>query len=292
MRPARAATATTVALLGACLLGGCATPAAASLPQGVTVSVFQNRFDYSLRQLEIQVSNGSDEPLTVTMAAFDSSRFTIPAVWDRPQLVPDGSARDLRVLLAKPVCDDNDVKDEDAQDIVVIDFTLVDGTRGTATVVPSDEQGKVDAIHQEDCLGESVAAIATISPPPEIQWTPGAHGPAALDIAVVPTGAAGRLTIHRAKGTVLLGLLDEAGSEAYDVPVERVVDGGSEASVIPLRLVPARCDPHAVEEDKRGTFFPLTVETSDGRSGTIYVAMSDKVRRSLYEFYADYCGLP
>jgi hypothetical protein len=285
MRPARAATATAVTV-GLLVLGGCATPATA-LPAGVTVSVFQNRFDYSLRQLELKVSNGTDSPLTVTMAAFDSTRFATPAVWDRPQLVPDGSARDLKVQLGEPVCDDSDPKDT-----VVIDFTLADGRSGTATVVPSDEQGKVDAIHQEDCLGESVAAIAMITAPPTIQWTPGAHGPASLDLAVVPTGAAGTLTIHSAKGTVLLSLLDEGGGETYDVPVERVVDAGSGASVIRLAVVPARCDPHAIEEDKRGTFFPLRVETSDGHSGTIYVAVSDDVRRSLYEFYADYCGLP
>jgi hypothetical protein len=272
----------------ALLLSGCAaTTGQAALPAGVTVSVFQNRFDYSLRQLELKVMNGTSMPITVTSAAFSSTRFATPATWDRPQLVPDGAARDLRVQLTDPVCDTVPPKDT-----VVIEFTLEDGTTGTATVTPTDEQARVDAINEEDCLGVSVAAIAAITAPASVRWTPGAHAPAALDISVVPTGAKGSLTLHYAKGTVLLSLVDAADGEPYDMPLEQVVDAGSGARVIPLALVPARCDPHAIEEDKRGTFFPLEVETGDGRSGKIYIGVSDEVRRSLYEFYADYCGLP
>jgi hypothetical protein len=258
-----------------------------ALPAGVTVSVFQNRFDYSLRQLELKVTNGSSTPITVTGAAFDSTRFATPATWDRPQIVPDGSARDLKVQLTDPVCGTASPKDS-----VVIEFTLEDGTSGTATVIPTDEQGRVDAINEEDCLGVSVATIATIVAPESIRWTPGVRAPAALDISVAPTGAEGSLTLHYAKGTVLFSLIDVADGQPYDMPLDRVVDAGADASVIPLALVPARCDPHAIEEDKRGTFFPFDVETGDGRSGTIYVAVDDEVRRSLYEFYADYCGLP
>ena len=272
----------------ALVLSGCAAAAGqAALPAGITVSVFQNRFDYSLRQLELKVTNGTNAAITVTSAAFASTRFATPATWDSPQLVPDGSARDLKVQLTDPVCDTAPPKDS-----VVIEFTLEDGTSGTATVIPTDEQGRVDAINEEDCLGVSVATIAAITAPASIQWAAGAHAPASLGISVVPTGAKGSLTLHYAKGTVLFSLIDAATGQPHDVPLDRVVDANTGASVIPLALVPARCDPHAIEEDKRGTFFPLDVETGDGRSGTIYVAVDDDVRRSLYEFYAGYCGLP
>jgi hypothetical protein len=277
---------------GAALIGvvvgsaGCGTPSV-SLPKGVTVSVFQNRFDYSLRVLELAVANATDTPITVTNASFVSTRFATPAVWDRPQEIPDGAARDLKVQLTDPVCDGAKPKDS-----VMIEFTLQDGRTGSATLTPTDEQGRVDTINDEDCLGVSVATIATITAPASTQWTPGAHRPAELDLSIVPTGADGTLTIHYAKGTVLLSLVDESNGQPYDMKLDQVVDAKSGASVIPLELEPARCDPHAIEEDKRGTFFPLEVETSDGRSGKIYIAVSDEVRRSLYEFYADYCGLP
>ncbi|CAN5236230.1 hypothetical protein BH11ACT4_BH11ACT4_12370 [soil metagenome] len=274
-------------LIGLAGTGCAARPAAASLPDGVTVSVFQNRFDYGARALELEIRNGTADPITVTAASFESTRFASPADWDRPQVVPDGSARDLKVQLPAPRCDGTA-----PVDTVVIAFTLADGRSGRATLTPTDEQGRVDAINAEDCLGVSVAAIAAITPPDAIRWTPGAHAPAAVDLAVVPTGAAGSFTIRYAKGTVLLSLVDEASGQPYDMALDRRVDAQAGASVIPLRVVPARCDAHAVEEDKRGTFFPLEVETDDGRSGKLYVAVSDEVRRGLYDFYADYCGLP
>ncbi|CAN5304839.1 hypothetical protein BH11ACT5_BH11ACT5_28080 [soil metagenome] len=272
--------------LAALALTGCAAPAA-ELPPTITASVFQNRFDYSLRQLEIKVANGTGATITVTRAEFESTRFTEAAVWDRPQEIPAGAARDLKVQLPDPVCDGAAPVDS-----VTLEVTLGDGTSGSVTVTPSDEQGRVDTINAEDCLGASVAAVASISPPAALDWVPGAHAPAVLELAVQATGGAGTVTVHDAKGTVLLGLADEQGAAITIQPVGLVVDADTAASAIRLRVIPNRCDPHAVEEDKRGTFFPLDVETGDGRSGTVYIAVSDGVRRSLYEFYADYCGLP
>jgi hypothetical protein len=278
-----------VATLGLLVLAltGCAGPASAPLPDGVTAALFQNRFDYSLRQIEIKVINGSPDPLMVIRASLESNRFTEPAVWDRPQLIPAGSARDLKVVLARPVCDGGE-----ATVALKLDFELPDGTPGTATITPTDETGRIEVTNDLDCLGISVAQVATIAPPDAARWTPGAHTPAIIDIAVSPTGASGGLTIQQAKGTVLLGLVDETGAAVTTQPADLVVDASTEATVIRLRLVPSRCDPHAVAEDKRGTFFPLDVSTDDGRSGTIYVGVSDAVRGSLYEFFSDYCGLP
>ncbi|CAN5329932.1 hypothetical protein BH10ACT7_BH10ACT7_32380 [soil metagenome] len=267
------------------LLAACAPPTT-ELPAGVTVSVFQNRFDYGVRQLELKVSNDTEAPVTVTRASLESSRFATPAVWDRPQVVPAGAARDLRVQLTEPVCG------EPVRDRVVLEFTLADGRSGTASVEPTDETGRLDAVNAEDCLGLAVAAIATIEAGDTVQWTAGARSPAVLDILVTPTGAAGEVTVHFAKGTVLLSLVDGTGAEGYDLPVEASFDATTPAGIIQLHLVPARCDPHAVAEDKRGTFFPLEVETSDGAVGRIYVPVSNEVRSTLYTFFGDYCGLP
>lgn len=267
------------------LLAGCAdTPA--TIPDGVTVTVFQTRFDYAARQLEIRVSNDTDDAITVTSATLESTRFVTPAVWDRPQRVPAGSARDLRVQLGDPECGGSSPRDD-----VVLEFALVDGTAGSSRI-PLVDVGAIDSVNDEDCLSESVAAIATVVASEQVLWTPGAGQPAVLDISVTPTGAEGTLTIHHAKATVLLGLVDETGAAVYEQPENLVIGANSGVSVIRLLLVPARCDPHAVAEDKRGTFFPLEVEASDGRDGQLFVPVTDTVRASLYDFFGDYCGLP
>lgn len=273
-------------VLFALALTGCAS-APAGLPDGVTASVYQNRFDYSLRQMQIKVSNGTDETITVTRATLDSTRWTEPAVWDRPQEIPPGAARDLKVLLGAADCDAVEL-----EDVVTLGLTLADGGTVTGTLVPEDETGRLAAVYAQDCLGEEIAAVATITPPDAVTWVPGAGGAATVDLTITPTGAEGEFTIHQAKGTVLLKLVDEGGATLEVQPLERVVVASTGAGVIRLLVEPTRCDPHAVAEDKRGTFFPLDVSTPSGNSGTIYVAVSDEVRLSIYEFFADHCGLP
>jgi hypothetical protein len=109
---------------------------------------------------------------------------------------------------------------------------------------------------------------------------------------VEPTPEAGSLTIHFAKGTVLLSLVDPTGLPIYQQDLELDFDAATAASVIPLRIIPNRCDAHAIAEDKRGTFFAFEVSTSDDAAGRLFVGVSDDVRASLYEYYAEYCGLP
>ncbi len=270
----------------ALLTSGCA-PTATALPDDVSVSVFQTRFDYGIRQLELKVSNGTDEPLTITRAALESSRFASDAVWDRPQVIPPGAARDLKVLLAPPVCDGLE-----PTDVVALDFTLATGETGSARVVPADESSRLDAISAEDCLSVSVAQHAAIEAPSVVEWMPGAHAPATINFTVEPTSATGSITIHFVTGTVLLSLVDPSGNPVYQEDVELEIDASTQATVIPVRLIPNRCDPHAIAEDKRGTFFAFDVSTTDGTAGRLFIAVSDDVRASLYDFYADYCGLP
>jgi len=71
--------------------------------------------------------------------------------------------------------------------------------------------------------------------------------------------------------------------------VALTVDGRSQTSAVTLTLVPARCDPHAVAEDKRGTVFPLRVSV-DGTSGTVYVAADAEVKAALYDFVRAACA--
>lgn len=273
-------------LAGLCLLlGGCA-PTPPALPSDVTVTIFETRFDAALRQVQLRVTNDSGAPLTVLRAELDSSRFVSPAVFERSQTVPSGSARDLPVKLGDAVCDGSPTSDQ-----VRLEFELDDSTRGSVLLDIADT-AILDAITEKECRIVAVASHAAIVPPEVAEWTPGAGQPAILDFQIIPTGAAGSLTISDVGNTTLLGLVDESGARVTPLPVGVVITSDSEPTVIRLRVVPARCDPHAVAEDKQGTQFPFAVETSDGPGGQIRVAVSDEVRQSIYAFFADYCGLP
>lgn len=274
-----------VVSIAAILLVGCSA-GVAELPDAVTVTAYQGRFDRAERQLELKVTNGTDATITVTSAALESTRFLTPAIWDRHQDIPPGAARDLRVELSEPACTGTPARDE-----VVLTFTLADGSSGTSRLA-IDDVSAIDAINAEDCLTVAVASLATIRASDTVEWTPGAQAPATLELTVTPTGASGWVKITETRATVLLSLVDDGGLPVFSQPQTVLVDANAEPAIIQLRLIPARCDPHAVAEDKRGTIFPLQVSTSLGADGQVAIPVGDAVRAELYAFYGDYCGLP
>ena len=60
-------------------------------------------------------------------------------------------------------------------------------------------------------------------------------------------------------------------------------------SELRLGIRPARCDPHAVAEDKVGTLLPLQVRVA-GRQGVLKIDSGDKLRIRIYEFVTTACG--
>jgi hypothetical protein len=268
--------------------GGCAVAGAPRLPDGIGVTVFQDRFDYAGRQLELKVVNGTTESITVSRATFTSTRFVSPVAWRGEERIPAGGARDFRVQLPAPACETTN----EHTDTVAVELTLGDGGHASGTITPADPQSTLTSVHAQDCLIASVESRATIAMAPALSWSRGAHAAAVLELTVVPTSAAGSVTIDSLSGTVLLSLVDSAGAVIDLLPVGSTYTSASTNATIPVSIIPSRCDPHAVEEDKRGTFFPLEVNTSDELRGRIYIPVSDTVRRDIYEFYADYCGLP
>jgi len=284
----RGLTVTVLAATVTVCASGCADVGAPRLPDGIGVTVFQDRFDYAGRQLELEVVNGTKESITVSQADFTSTRFVSSVAWRGDERVPAGGARDFRVQLPAPVCGSISTH----ADTVTLDVALRNGVVARATVVPSDPRSTLATVNAQDCLIASVEARATIAMAPALSWSPGAHVPAVLELLVTPTSADGSVTIDSLGGTVLLSLVDGAGTVIDVLSVGTTFTSASPAGKIPLSIVPSRCDAHAVEEDKRGTFFPLEVHTSDDRRGSMYIPVSDTVRRELYEFYGDYCGLP
>jgi len=266
--PTRSALVTVV--LATLALAGCSASLDTeldTLPDGVEVSVFQNRSDYSTRTLVIGVANGGSEPLDLERVEFSSPRFDDTAVWDRGTTVRAGGQVDLRVPLPATVCGVSG-----APSIRVI-FTTSTGMDGAATITPVDSRDRLDQITREECLIEDVARLASITISRDVDWTPGAHAPATVRLEVERTDAAGDLSIDAVHQTVLLSLVDAAPASNADT----------------LSFVPSRCDPHAVAEDKLGTVFAVDV-TVDGTSGTISVAASDETRVEIYDYIADYCG--
>jgi hypothetical protein len=285
-------------LLAVVVLVGCA-PAdrPALLPDGVTASVHQSRADLGLRRLQVAIRNPSGVDLTITGLRVESRQFAGAAVWQKDStIVAAGRTVNLPVLLPRPRCDDEGAATSvpAPPPTVELAFSLpgVDGDGGTARLRASDPGGRMPRLAAEDCLGVEVARLVDITAdtPPRLDTVDG-RLVARLDLAVVPEDAPGWVTIDEVRGTVLLAVADPAtGARATAQATALRVGEGSAPSTIALTLVPGRCDPHVVAEDKRGTVFPLRVTTDGGTTGIVFVAASDEVRLALYDFVRTACG--
>ena len=266
-------------LLGALLVSGCApTDTTESLPAGVTVELMQLRSDVAGRTAQVRVHNDSDNDLQVTSVVVEDPRFDGTALRDKDSLSTAGRTVDLRFDLPAVECDP-----AKGTPVVTLDYS-VGGTAHSAQADLVDTLGFVPRLHDRECLRERVADVAAL------EWTgfePSPSGaPGMLALGLTPTGAAGTASLDSIRTTNLLKFTIDGDD---DLPLDAAVAGTDDPSSIEVPLVPWRCDPHAVQEDKRGTVFTLDVSV-DGRSGPIEVAASQDLRADILTWVAQWCG--
>jgi hypothetical protein len=254
--------------VAAVLLGtGCAGPEVTA-PAGVSVAVQQNRGDIAVDRMQIRVENGGDQTLTVTRAALSAPRFEAPAVWQGRSEIAPGAARNLPVLI--PVMDCT----ADAAGGSVELVFLEGGFERTATLDVGDPSELLPTLAEAECTAIAVAAAVDLS----FTGLESDGRVALLTLAIERAGDAD-VVVDSVARTVLLQ--PEDGAAAWPV--------GTTSGTVTLRAVPARCDPHAVAEDKVGTLFPVTV-TLDGTAMTVTVPAPEALRAEIRGFIAEACG--
>lgn len=279
-------------LAGALALAGCAGPGTAAppeeprptLPDGVAVELAQLRADVASRQAQVRVTNGSDTAIAVGEVGVEDARFdgtAMRVIADRVSTIPAGGAVDIRIQLPPVDCTAPDEGDAE----VVLEIVSDSGTAEVKADAP-DPLGFIPALHARECLLEHVAEAASLaftgfrpSPPGE---------PAGIQLTVTPTGE-GAVTVVGIERT---NLLDFAGVPAdedmYPLGIE-VSGAAADAAVVEVPLLPFRCDPHAVQEDKRGTIFDVRVEL-DGEPGEVELFVGEELRGRILSWVASWCG--
>lgn len=268
-----------------------ATSAAAeiesSLPDGVTVELRQARSDVADRQASVRVINASSDTLQIGAVAVTDPRFAGPAerLVDRVSTLSPGRTVDVRVQLADVVCDG----DGGRAATVTVDYER-NGVAVRARVPISDPVPFVAALHERECVRDAVLQAAAIgfgafAPAP-------AGEPASLGLLIQPRADAAdgapevRIVGIRETNLLTFERLGEGG--LFPIALD-LTPGSGGAVTVSLPLRPARCDPHAVLEDKRGTVFRLLVEV-DGDEGSFDLAASPDLRGRLLEWVAQWCG--
>lgn len=285
-------------LLGSLALAGCAgcaggaggvaaapSPAPTGLPEGVTVEVVQLRADVAVRQAQVHLVNGSDEPLEIGDVTVEDARFAAPAtrvIAGRTSILPAGGELDVRVQLPEVSCASASAAADEGP---VVELEILAGGESTTLSVPADDPlGFLAPLHERECRAEALAGAAELS---FTAFTPSAPGePATLQLTIAPTGE-GRAAVAAVQATNLLSFGPATVDGAFPVDVEVTPD--ATVSVVDIPVLPTRCDPHAVQEDKRGTIFDVRLEL-DGEPGEIELFVGEEMRGRILTWVASWCG--
>lgn len=260
-------------------------PSTVSLPDGVSVEFVQGRSDVAARQAQVQITNGTDGVLNVGPVAVTDPRFDGNAmrVLKHVGRIQPGTTVGVRVQLPDMACEEG--ASDEGESTVVFDFTL-DDESGRASGDLPDPLAFLPGLHHRECLAAALAEAAELE---FTSFTPSPSGePADLVLRITPTGD-GAASIDGIQTTNLLTFGKNAQDAADTYPIGVVASGDDiTPTEAHLPLVPLRCDPHAVQEDKRGTIFTLEVQL-DGVPQEIELAASEELRGEMLTWVADWC---
>jgi hypothetical protein len=288
----------------ACTGGGAPSPAQGPVPDAVAshlgVEVAQGREQYAKREIRLEVTNDSDETMTLLSGALRTEQFgpSHPTKEGRTLVLRPGATRAVFVGLGEARCADPAAEDgaaPAAAPSATITLALgEDDDLGPATDVlvdeVSDPVGHLARNHAADCSAAAVAAGAhlTVDADVPVQTRDG-ELTALVTLRIERVDGGPEVTLDRIAGTTLMSNADPGGDASGWVGRDLAGQGSGE---VVLAVVPARCDVHAVAEDKRGTFLPVSARVGGVRQEPVYVPMPDTARSDFYSFVADYCDWP
>jgi len=171
---------------------------------------------------------------------------------------------------------------------LALTYSVDGGAERFSTVPATDLYGAVGRLLDRDCAASVLAEAATLVTG-ELRVV-GGEGPDSvleLPVTLTPTGRRDDVVVRGFEDTVLLAQAHGSASAADGRTRVRL---GRGPVTLVLRVVPARCDPHVLAEDKVGTLFPIVLEAPEVATDVRpYLPLSDDDRAALRRFVPSYC---
>jgi hypothetical protein len=257
----------------------------------LTAELSQFRDNYSRQIIEIQLTNTSGAAVSVLAATLQSPLFGSDIRWTSAGAgteLPPGQTKSLPARLPAASCP----AQPDARPGAAVEVRVAEAAGAPATTLTApaaDPFGVLARNNAEMCVAQAAAAVAGFRFSPDLRLSADGRT-AVLRLVINPRKAAGAiaggptLTINSIGGTTLL---EEDRSAPW--PHGLRVDAAGPVLELPLGIRPARCDPHAVAEDKVGTLIPLRI-TVGGREGVLKIGAGALLRGRIYDFVTSACG--
>lgn len=275
LRPILAA----VLLLG--LTTGCGedAPSSTPLPDDVTIHIDQSRIQRQGRVVFLRVHNGTKQPLTIERYVLRSPRFS-PVRWSGHEEIGATYETDLELTLPKGRCGG----DVDAR--VTLTYRMGDGDERRSTTPAEDVYGNAVDFADRDCAESTLQEAAAITVgDPRVEGD-GRGSVLHLPVTLSPSGRRSDVRFAGFGSTVLF-------RQAPGSPTAVDVRLDGDPVTLDMRVVPARCDPHALAEDKVGRLFPVQVRADDVAEGaSFFLPLTQEQKRAFFAYFRSSCGLP
>jgi hypothetical protein len=264
----------------------------------LSVEVGQGRMQYADREILLAVTNDSGETMTLLSGALHADGFwpSHPVKEGRTIALRPGTTRDVYVGLGEAECagfpagPEEPVPDATPSATVTLALGEYDDL-GPATDVVVDEigdpAGHLARNHAVDCAQAAVEAGAQLAVDADVPVeTRDGELTALVTVRVQPVDGGPEVTIDRLAGTTLMANPSPSGGASGWAGGDLA---GQRSGEITFPVMPARCDAHAVGDDKRGTFVPVYASVDGTPQHVFYLPMPDAARADLYAYIADYC---
>lgn len=252
----------------------------------ITVEINQSRDQYGKQAIQILFTNTTDNPLTVYGARLHSSLFDGDIFWHGSGSgleLPPRQPKSVPTALPDAVCGASQSTSPQPPG-ATLEYGEFGKETKEETTSASDPFGVLTRNAAELCTATEAAAVATMALAPGLEVAADGRT-AVVRLVITPTATGGgtaALTIESVDETTLL-------AQSPDSPWPRNITVGTDKQELPLTIRPARCDPHAVAEDKVGTLLPLRIRLGE-RQGLIKVPASNELRGRIYDFVTAACA--
>lgn len=259
-------------------LTGCGAdePDLSPLPDGVTAVADQTRLQRQGREVFVRIANDGAVDLQVDGLELTSDR-TAAARSTRGQRIRAGYEGDVELELPRGECGK-------APTFAATLEYRVDGERRRSRVEVDDRYGALTRILDADCVAATLDAAGDLA-----VGDPRREGDLLrVPVTFTPSEAARRgagpgLTLVGYRGTPLVRPADGSAAD---------VELGTDPLRIDLVLAPARCDAHAIAEDKVGRLIPVEIRGADLPDGaTFTLPLTTPQKAEVTSFVRAVCGL-
>lgn len=263
-------------MVAVALLAGCSgadpVPPTDAAPH-VAFSVSQYRADENTPFANLRVVNlDRAQAVQVTGIGLDWPGYGAPFMRPEEATVMAGQTLDLRMRLPEPVCDAPATGPATG-------VAEIDGVR-VARPLQAAGRSMLRSLWSRTCHARAVAAVADLRLGRVWRRVDGGAEPAYVGTLVVTRtpGSTARLVVTGVTGSILF---EAAAATPVVLPPDR------NRLVLPVRLTPFRCDPHARGETTQAFLFRIDVVVDDQPSRRITITRHDETWRGAAMDYLD-----